>query len=109
MAAHAQLAETSGAAAPLHGVVTFEQQTANSLTITASLGGSATTTGHKWHVHTAAINESNACASGLGHYDPDSLENVAGYTCNTSSVQSSCWKGDLSGKFGMVRLCKASQ
>lgn len=62
----------------------------------------AATYGHNWHVHTNGLAGSSNCAVAGGHYDPDGLE-VAGYSCD-SSDQTTCAKGDLSGKFGPVSI-----
>jgi len=65
-------------------------------------GGSTSSTEHAWHLHADKVSDLSMCATAGGHYDPKGVE-VDGYTCDPL-VPMECYKGDLAGKFGKVKL-----
>merc|ERR1712072_619049 len=58
--------------------------------------------GHKMHIHSDPVATQGDCASTGGHYDPAGVE-VGGYNCDPEHP-STCYVGDITGKFGKVYL-----
>lgn len=88
------------------GIISFTHRAAGGVEMKVQLrytdDTASATSGHNWHVHTNGLVGSTDCAAAGGHYDPTGLE-VDGYTCD-SSDQTTCFLGDLSGKFGPVGI-----
>jgi hypothetical protein len=105
------------------GRVLFRELPGGGLAVSAELNykhsAGTPSYGHKWHVHTSggdAIDQDD-CATAGGHYDPTHKETdtdgnkINGYLCDescgatprlTGDDCSSCFKGDLSGRFGGI-------
>jgi Cu/Zn superoxide dismutase len=60
------------------------------------------TSGHKWHIHNMSVAHSD-CTTAGGHWDPCNKERSQNYSC-VRSDQTTCFAGDLSGKYGPMNL-----
>ena len=115
--------------ADIFGTVTFAKTASGAVNVTASLRWTdeswpVNTVGHMWHIHADSLagediracncdndddirdcvqSECPQCWVAGGHFDPARVELDEAYSCDPAE-QSTCYAGDLSGKFGTLTI-----
>jgi len=93
------------------GTIKFFSASGGGLAWSASLqhsdANNGATGGFNWHIHNGYTSGDSGSGSqcgpasntAMGHYDPENRENTGTYNCDQNDF-STCYKGDMSGKFG---------
>jgi len=93
------------------GVIRFFSASGGGLAWSATLQHSdadyGATGGFNWHIHNGYTSGDSGSGSecgpadntAMGHYDPENRENTGTYNCDQNDFNT-CYKGDMSGKFG---------